>query len=59
MKRLKKISKYKEQWSLEISEFDKDTYAINNEVDLICLPSPKICAEVMEGEDGVIRLFSF
>ena len=30
---------------------------LSNQVDLIitCLPSPKICAEVMEGEDGVIN----
>ena len=28
-------TKYKEQWSLEISEFDKDTYNLNNEVDII------------------------
>ena len=29
---------------------------LTKNVDLIitCLPSPKICAEVMEGEDGVI-----
>ena len=30
---------------------------LSKQVDLIitCLPSPKICAEVMEGEDGVIN----
>ena len=30
---------------------------LSEQVDLIitCLPSPKICAEVMEGEDGVIN----
>ncbi|MDB4118921.1 NAD(P)-dependent oxidoreductase [Candidatus Pelagibacter sp.] len=33
------------------------TKELSKQVDLIitCLPSPKICAEVMEGEDGVIN----
>jgi len=48
-------TKYKEQWSLEISEFDKDTYNLNNEVDLIWGRNdyPDLAyAEVMEGEFG-------
>ena len=48
-------TKYKEQWSLEISEFDKDTYNLNNEVDIIWGREdyPDLAyAEVMEGEFG-------
>ena len=48
-------TKYKEQWSLEISEFDKDTYVLNNEVDLIWDREeyPDLAyAEVLEGEGG-------
>ena len=48
---------------IEKSFIDKGANTANNakelaeNVDLIitCLPSPQICAEVMEGEDGVIN----